>query len=530
MVLNFKRKILPFLLAGAWGLPATANEAPRLVVSIVVDQLRSDYLHYFRSTFGEKGFKRLQTEGLSCHSVNFGFPNLSQSASTTVIYTGAYPCHNGITGDYQYNPATDRETSIVADNRYLGNYTSDRFSPRALLASTVGDELKIASQGQSLVYAIAPNAAEAILAGGTYANGAFWLDDYSGKWATSTYYKDFPAYVDRFNATEAIGNYTEKHWTQSCPHYAGLPCSNQKKTFSHKFTKANPNRFIEIKQTALINTEITNLALCFLENAGLGARLCSDMLALTYYAGNCHLGPEQEEYTSEIQDTYYRLDRELERLFEAIDQKVGLKHTLILLTSTGYYDAPRRLPPGFAPVGEFHPNRCTALLNLYLMALYGQGNWVSAYHNRQIFLNKKLTEDQQISWSDFVHNAAEFVSQFSGVQDIVTAGQWYVDDQENAAARRRGVHKNSSGHLLLELQPGWVIVDDKALRKEPDRDVTNLAPLFLLGQTIRRGPLERPIPATAIAPSLAFLLRIRTPNACREPALPEIVSSYPSTP
>ncbi|GHV58635.1 alkaline phosphatase [Bacteroidia bacterium] len=523
--------LLPFLLVCSFGLQAQQTvETPQLLVSIVVDQLRGDYLHYFSSTFGEKGFKRLMNGGLVYYSVDYGFPNLSEASSIAAIHTGTYPYYNGITGDFRYDVSKGREISIVTDDNYMGNYTSDRFSPLSLLASTVGDELKIASNGQSLVYAIAPDAAEAILSGGRYANGAFWLDDYNGKWATSTYYKDAPSYVERYNAADAIGNFPDKQWTQSYNYYAGLPYSNRKEAFSYKFPKTDNNRFIKIKQTSLINAEVTNLAARFIENAGFGNRSCTDFLAITYYAGNYKLSPQPEEYSYEIQDIYSRLDKELERLFDAIDRRVGLKHTLIVLTSTGYYDRVNRLPQGFEPPGEttsgngqFYPNRCTALLNMYLMAIYGQGNWVSAYYDRQIFLNRKLAEEKQVKWSELVQNAAEFVSQFSGIQDVTTAGQWFVDDAGRAAAFRRGLNKKISGDIFIDLQPGWVVMNDNKMLQEPVRETAIIAPLYISGEYIKKEQVHRQVKATEIAPTISYVLRIRPPNACKDLPLPEII-------
>ncbi|MDR0865912.1 MAG: alkaline phosphatase family protein [Candidatus Symbiothrix sp.] len=499
-------------------------ETPKLVVNIVVDQLREDYLRYFSTIFGEKGFKRLMNEALVYHSVEFGFPNVGEAASIAGIYTGTYPYYNGITGDYKYDFSKNREVSIVADDNYLGNYTSDRFSPLALLASTVGDELKIASQGKSEVYAIAPNAAEAILSGGKYANGAFWLDDYNGKWATSTYYKDVPWYIERYNASEAIGNFPEKMWAQSHTYYTGFPYSTRTTPFAYNFVKTDNDRYLKIKQTSLINTEVTNVAGKFVEYAGFGGRSAPALLAITYYAGDYKSAPEPEEYSYEIQDIYYRLDKELERLLDLIDRKVGLKNTLVTLTSTGYYDSVNILPPGAKPTGEFYPNRCTALLNMYLMAIYGQGNWVNTYYNHQIYLNKKLAEEKQINWQDLVRDAAEFVAQFSGVQEVTTAGQWMVDDTGRSAGFRRGMHKKSSGDLFIELQPGWVVINEgNPLKKEYVRNNAILSPLFIFGGQIKSEQVYRKIKATEIAPTLSYILRIRAPNACKDLPLQEII-------
>ena len=500
------------------------GSAPKLVVSIVVDQLREDYLHYFSSTFGEKGFKRLMNEGLVYHSVEFGFPNVDEASSIASIYTGTYPYYNGITGNSKYDLSKNREVSIVADENYLGNYTNERLSPLALQAGTLGDELKIASQGRSKIYTIAPHASQAILSGGRYADGSFWLDNYNGKWATTTYYKDVPSYVERYNATLAIGNFPDKEWTQSHSHYIGFPYTKRSVPFAYTFGKSDNDRFIKIKQTSLINAEITNLAVQFLESAGLGNSKDPDLLALTYYGGNYTLGEESEEYSYEIQDIYYRLDKELEKVFDAIERKVGLKHTLVVLMSSGYYDSLHQLPTGYKAQGEFYPNRCTALLNMYLMAKYGQGNWVNIYYKNQIYLNKKLAEEKQIQWADLVQDAAEFVSQFSGVQDVTTAGKWMINDTGRSAYFRRGMNTKLSGDIFVELQPGWAVVDDNSKNnKECKRNGNIPAPLFFFGNYITKENIYRTIKVTEIAPTLAFILRIRPPNGSNERPLPELL-------
>jgi hypothetical protein len=500
-------------------------ETPQLVVSIAVDQLRGDYLQYFSSLFGEKGFKRMMNEGLVYHQVEFGFPNISEASATATIYTGTYPFYHGICGDRKFDFARNQEVSILADNNYLGNYTSDNFSPLALLSSTFGDELKLATEGKCDIFSIAPNADAAILSAGKYANAAFWLDNYNGKWATTTYYKDIPWYVEVFNAAEAIGNASEKTWLQRHSYYMGFPYTKSRDYFKYNFGKAEKDRYLKIKQTPLINAEITELAGKFLEYAAWEDRKIPDLLMLTYYGGDYKFGNNHDVYGYEIQDIYYCLDKELEKLFEMIDRKVGMKNTLIVLTSTGYYDSFLPFSAEHKPLGTFYPDRCTALLNMYLMATYGQGNWVEGYYNKQIYLNKKLIEDKQINRKEFVSHAADFVAQFSGVQDVTTLGQWLVDDTGRSAAFRRGMHKKYSGDLFIELQPGWIVSDDANPASKPqyEHNTAILCPLFFLGEQVRKEQIHRKIKATEIAPTLSFILRIRPPNAAKDMPLPEFL-------
>ncbi|MCL1933930.1 MAG: alkaline phosphatase family protein [Candidatus Azobacteroides sp.] len=501
-----------------------SNDSPKLVISIVVDQLRGDYLQFFSPIFGEKGFKRLMNEGLVYHRVEFGFPNVGPAASIATIYTGTYPYYHGIVADKNFDFEARREVSVIHDDAYLGNYTTNRYSPLALSASTLGDELKIISEGKSDVFAIAPDAEEAILSAGRYADAAFWLDNSNGKWATTTYYKNVPWYVDRYNTSQAIGNNPEKVWTPAMTFYNGIPYNQTNAPFKYTFTKGDYDRFIKIKQSPFINTEITDLAATFFEYEDFGKRIYPDFLAVTYYAGNYKFSNSYDDFGWEIQDIYYRLDKEIERLLDLADKKVGLKNVLIILSSDGYYDSVATLPEGFKPAGEFYPNRCTSLLNMYLMAIYGSGNWVEGYYNEQIYLNKKLIENQNVNWDEILRKSAEFVARFSGVQDVVTAGQWFVDDRGRSVDFRRGMNKKISGDIFIELQPGWsVINENQNIKTDYMRSKAILSPLFIFGGNTRKEQVYREIKATEIAPTVAFILRIRPPNAATDAPLQEFI-------
>jgi len=499
-------------------------DPPKLVISIVVDQLRGDYLQFFSSTFGEKGFKRLMNEGLVYYNIDFGFPNLGASASIATIYTGAYPYYHGIIADKNYDWGTLREVSAVHDDAYLGNYTTERYSPLALLSSTIGDELKITSGGKSDVFAIAPDPEEAILSAGRYADAAFWLDNSNGKWATTTYYKNIPWYVDKYNTSQAIGNNPDKVWTPALSSYNGFPYTQNTTPFKYSISSGAFDKYLKIKQTPFINTEITNLAANFFEYEDFGKRTNPDLLALTYYAGNYKYSDRCDDFGWEIQDIYYRLDKEIETLLDLADKKVGLKNVVVFLSSDGYYDSAAKLPAGFQPAGEFYPSRCTALLNMYLMAIYGSGNWVQGYYNEQIYLNKKLIESQNVKWEEILQKAAEFVARFSGVQDVTTAGQWFVNDMGRSAGFRRGMNKKLSGDIFIELQPGWSVINDNQNNKtDYTRNKAIQSPLFIFGGNIRKEQIYRTIRAEEIAPTVAFILRIRSPNAAQEAPLQEVL-------
>lgn len=501
----------------------TKHEIPKLVIGITIDQLRGDYLQYCLSSFGEKGLKRLLNEGLVYQQVQFDYPNLSAASAIATIYTGTNPYYHGITSRTKYDWNLLKEVSIFHDSEFLGNYTTETLSPKNLKSTTIADELKIATNGKGYVFSIAPDAVPAIISGGHAANSSFWLEDYTGKWATTTFYKDVPWYVEKYNLSESldtkIGNLS---WTPLLDSYETLPFSKDKKEFKYLFY--SKDKFKQIKSSPFVNQEVTDFACRFLQNEQFYHKTYPGLFALTYYAGN-YEGALQKDFSEETQDLYYRLDKEIERLLETIEKFVGIKNTLIFLTPTGYYESSENNPDIVQPEGMFYPNRCTALLNMYLMSVYGQGDWVSGYYENQIYLNRKLIDDKQLALSEVQRKAAEFTIQFSGVQDVSTLietlyGNW----NEGVALFRNGINKDISGDIIIELQPGWVLVDEQnPVKNKHVRSNAIAAPLIFLGSQVTPQKIKRVVKATQIAPSVTHVLRIRPPNAAKELPLQEFV-------
>ncbi|MDR1557124.1 MAG: alkaline phosphatase family protein [Tannerellaceae bacterium] len=525
------RKILTSLIAILAITNMEAQHVPKLVVFITVDQLRGDYMEYFYTTFGEHGFRRLMSEGLTYQNVRFEFSNVDQASAFATLFTGSNPCFHGISGDKRYLFGEHKEVSSLNDPDYLGNYTRDNYSLKRLLASTIGDELKLASLGRSDVYAIAPDAESALLSAGHAANGAFWIDNISGKWATTTYYKGLPWYVDRYNSgRESLSARVDKLvWAPSlaAERYNAFPYTVDTYAFRHTFSEKTLDCYPNLKTSALVNEEVNRLALQFLEYAAFGSRSCPDMLMLTYYAGN-YRRLMDKEYTLEVQDTYYRLDKSIAQLLSAIEQKPGLAHTLIVFTGSGYYKSLEAYPENLRPSGgDFYPKRCVALLNMYLMQLYGQKNWVTGYYNGQIYLNRRVIDDTKIALEDIQGKAAEFVAEFAGVQNVTTdcalrSGSW----NEGNAALYKGTHYLGRGDLIIELQPGWKVNNEIPGEKvQTVRNNAVITPLIFMGNGLKPKHIYREVKTTEIAPTVTHILRIRPPNAAQSIPLRELTTN-----
>jgi hypothetical protein len=505
-----------------------AGEIPKLVVGITIDQFRGDYLEMFRHKFGNKGFNRLLNGGLVYSNVYYDFPNLNKASSIATIFTGANPSYHGIMAEKRYLVESNREISSFFDDNYLGNFTTEKLSPLPIKVSTIADELKIASGGQSDIFAFAPDASQAFASGGHAASGAFWIEDENGKWATSTFYKGKQPIVDQHNRSGQSLTYTitGTSWRPAIDvnRYDVFPYTRNKYNFQHFFVTDKKGDVRLFKQSPYMNKEVNDMAVRLLEAGTLGKRMNPDFLALTFYAGNYEKALDKN-YSVEIQDTYYRLDQELERLLDAIDASVGLKNTLIFVVSTGYFDEQETIPDGMVTSGgDFYPERSQALLNMYLMALYGREQWIRKYYDRQFFFDRKLLEDKKIDIREFQQKAAEFLVQSAGIQDVITSYQMlHGAYNQDVQYYRNGFYKGQSGDLFLRLQPGWRIVDPQSDQNNVRvRNNAVVAPVIFFGNDIKPQKIERTIEATEIAPSVAYRLRIRAPNAARGEILGEL--------
>lgn len=516
-----------FSLTSIFGADAVAP--PKLVVGITIDQLRGDYLEMFQHSFGENGFKRLLNEGLVYSDMKFNFPYIDRASAIATIFTGANPSYHGIVSENKYNVTENQEISSFSDHFYHGVLTTDRFSPLPVRVSTIADELKIASAGQSDIFAFAPHASQALVTGGHAATAAYWVDDLNGMWVTSSFYNTQRSLVEQYNKTqESLSRRAASmSWRPAIEvnKYNAFPYTRNLYNFQHHFGIDKKNGFRLLKQSPFVNSEVWNIAQRVLKFNNLGKRQNPDFLALTFYAGN-YENALDKNYSVEIQDIYYRLDQEIADLLQTIDETVGLENTLIFVTSTGYYDEQEILPENYTSSGgDFYPERSTSLLNMYLMAIYGREQWVSKYYNKQLFLNRKLIEDKKLNFVEIQQKSAEFLVQSSGIQDVITSHQM-LHGAYNQIVQfyRNGYYKGISGDLFLQIQPGWRIKyenDDKENNVRVRNNAVS-SPVIFFGNNIEPQKVYRTIDATEIAPSVTHRLRIRAPNAANAPILKEL--------
>ncbi len=499
---------------------ASPSKRPSLVVGIVVEGLSNDYIELLRNQFGTGGFRRLLEKGVTITDVDFG-TTLDGAASTAMIFTGTSPSVNGVGAAGYYDPETRRVKSALFDSETIGNFTDETLSPRNLTASTISDELRIDAGGLGYAYSIAPEAAQAIIMAGHAGNSAFWVNDNTGKWATTTFYKDLPTSPQ--NANHRAPNEYRLDTLQWTPSVAveklpDLPSYKKLYPFRHSFPRTQAARFKAYKNSPVVNTDVTAMAADYIKTLTLGKRESTDMLSLAYTLQPFMYGSDPDNRT-EMMDSYLRLDRDLERLFAAIDSDgPGMDNTLVFITGTPLTRRQRRDDEKWAlPYGEFSSKKAVSLLNMYLMALYGNGEWVSAYHDGQLFLNHNLIKERDKDLAEVRAESARFLTRMSGVGDA-----WTIDDivdrraSENPDAMRRNTHLASSGDVIVNILPGWQEIDDDDTTGDTpqttQRAASAMAPAFILAPGIKPQTLSTPVDARAIAPTVTGILRIRSPN------------------
>ena len=282
--------------------------------------------------------------------------------------------------------------------------------------------------------------------------------------------------------------------------------------FKYKFDDDRNNKFRRFITSPFVNDEVNALAEEAIGKGSVGMDDITDLLALTYYAGN-YAHKSVQECAMEIQDTYVRLDRSIANLLDLLDKKVGLQNVLIFVTSTGYTDS-ESTDSGLykIPTGEFHLNRCTALLNMFLMATYGEGKYVEAYHDQQIYLNHKLLEQKQLNLTEVQEKSADFLMQFSGVNEAYSAHRLLLGSWTPEIYRiRNGYHRKRSGDLVIDVLPGWTIVSENGNENKVVRHSYIPRTADLHGSPVKPAIIQTPVTIDHIAPTLAHFMRIRLP-------------------
>ncbi len=511
-------------LSSADAAPSVKNRTmvPRLVINILIDQFRSDYMKAFMPLYGEDGFKKLLEEGKVYNQAEYSQSHPDIASAAASLSTGTSPLNHGIIARQWLDRLTLRPVLCVDDAKFVGCATKDCSSPGYLSVSTIGDELKVATEGKSLVYAIAPFRETAILTAGHAANGAVWIDDYTGNWCSSSYYGALPSWAvvrSQYNSLSTqLNNIVWEPSSELVGTFSYFLSGGMKSPFKHKFI--GDTRFASYKTSGLVNGEVIATVKDCLNSTTIGNDGITDYLAVTLYAGNFEHSPI-DVVPMELQDTYVRLDKAIADLLTTVDAKIGLDNSLFVFTSTGYTnDESGDISKYRIPTGVFDMQRAAALLNMYLVAIYGQGQYVESCFSTQIYLNHKLLEDKQINISELLNRSQDFLFQLDGIKDVYTSqrllqGAWTPGINKI----RNGYNQSYSGDITIEIAPGWRYVNEETGENKLVRESYVPFPIIFYGYGIVPEIIDTPISVDYIAPTLSSIMRIRAPNACKNAPL-----------
>lgn len=521
-------------------------DKPKLVIGIIVEQLRYDQLERIRDILPDDGLKRMVNEGTYYRNVSLDYLSTQAAPGYATISTGATPSVHGITSDSWFHPFNNQMIFCVQDpdeNAVGGTFETGLFSPVNLLSSTFADELQMATCGAAKVYGIGMKEMGAILTAGHAADGAFWYDNRTGTWMSSTYYSNkLPDWLMDLNAMLMPAHYLNQPWnTLMAPSlYPGCqPDSNalergfNNQTWFPYDLKAMSTQgkvmditrdYSILRETPFADDFTTELALRLIDNEQLGQDDITDYLAITYSASD-YIGHRFGPSSVEASDALARLDRNIGILLDKIDKTLGKKNVLVYFVSAhGVSEIPAILEKSRIPSGYFRVNQSLQLLRSYLNAIYGQGDWVKGFFDNQIFLNKDLVENADINLEDIQKKVARFMVQFAGIATAAPTSAFEMSDFAGGifVKMNNNYSPQRSGDVMIALNPGWVEKTDNVTGHNSPYEYDSHVPLIWYGWTASKASVTRSVSTRDIAGTLSVLCKIPIPNSASGDPLHEL--------
>ncbi len=519
---------------------------PKLVVGVVVDQMRWDYLYRYYDMYGDGGFKRLLHGGFSCENTMLDYIPTVTAIGHTCIYTGSVPSIHGIAGNNFRVERLGKEMYCTDDSLVAGvgsQTAAGKMSPRNLWVTTVTDELRLATNFRSKTIGIALKDRASILPAGHTANAAYWFDDKVGKWISSTYYmQQLPAWVDDFNKKDLAAQYLKQDWNTLYPMEAYVQSTADDTHYEKPFEKGGkptfPIRTSElfkkmgygvIRTTPYGNSFTLDMAKAAVENEQLGQGEQTDFLAVSLSSTD-YIGHQFGVNAVETEDTYLRLDKDVEAFLTYLDEKVGEGNYMLFLTADhAAAHNVRFLQDHEIPAGAWAFDKTKAALNALIKAQFGVEEAVPSLENYQVYLNRTRLEAAGVDYEKVKACAIRFLE----TQEEIA----YAIDMEKAITapipqplRERivnGYNRERSGAIQIIVKPGWYDVSSK---EEPLGTTHGVwvpydahIPLLFYGWGVSAGHTNREVDMTDIAATVAALLKIQMPNGCIGKPIPEVV-------
>ncbi len=512
---------------------ASAASKPKLVVGIVIDQMRYDYIYRYWDKFGNDGFKRLVNEGFFCRNTNYNYVPTYTGPGHTSIYTGTTPAVHGIIANDWYDKTTGKNLYCAEDENVKGVGTTapeGKRSPVNMLTTTITDELHISSNMKSKIIGIALKDRSAILPAGHTANAAYWYDGSIGSFITSTYYmKELPLWVQEFNKKELPNKYLSQPWNTLLPidqytesvaddnKYEFIGKGETKPVFPHnlpELMKLNGGLNM-IRSTPFGNSLTKDFAIEVIKNENMGKSSVTDFLAVSFsspdYIGHAY-GPNSVEQ----EDDYLRLDKDLAELLKFIDTQIGRNNTLIFLTADhAAPEVPAYLMDLKIPAGYVTENKIIDSLKKHLVKTYGD-TLVLSFSNQQVFLNHKMIESKKLVLQQVQEDVAAFLLTMPSVAEVLTSATLNNSSftEGSRYLMQKGFNAKRSGDVLVNYLPGWIDYMPTGTTHGSPYSYDTHVPLIFYGWNIKQGSSSEQVYITDVAATLSMMLNIQFPNGC----------------
>jgi predicted AlkP superfamily pyrophosphatase or phosphodiesterase len=503
---------------------------PKLVVGIVIDQMRWDYLYRYYNLYQQDGgFKRLLSQGFSCENTMIPYIPSFTACGHASIYTGSVPAIDGITGNDWWDYDASKLVYCAGDDsvKTVGsNSTEGKMSPRRMLVTTIGDELRLATNFQNKVIGIALKDRAAILPAGHSANGAFWYDDSTGNWITSSYYmNDLPQWVKELNSKKLVDTYYEKDWstlyplneyTQSTPDvesYEYRPFGG-KDGFPYSLKPYIGKNYGMIHVIPYGNTFTFEMAKAAIGGEQLGKDSATDILAISISTPD-YIGHTFGPNSVEAEDDFLRLDKDLGAFLNFLDQQIGKGQYLIFLTADhGVAHVPAFLKQHSIPVGNVDDQKISDQLNDLLKGQFKMDNLAIGIINNQVFLDHTAMAghpDKQKIYDaiiDYLMHQPGIARAFAlDALNAVTLNNTIKDRVAN------GYYPSRSGDIQIIFQPQWIDGFSAGGTTHGEWNPYDAhIPLIWYGWNVTPGKTNRETYITDIAPTIAAILHIQMPS------------------
>ncbi|HLG33240.1 MAG TPA: alkaline phosphatase PafA [Bacteroidia bacterium] len=509
---------------------------PKLVVGIIVDQMRYDFLFRYRDKYSSTGFRRMMEEGFLCSNVHYNYIPTYTGPGHASVYTGTTPSIHGIVSNEWFEHSAGKTIYCVSDSTVTGVGGKSKMSPRNILTTTITDELRISSKMKSKVLGIALKDRGAILPAGHSANAAYWIDT-TGNWITSSYYmQSLPQWVTDFNKRNLQNEYLSQPWKTLLPietytesttddtPYEEPFHTELKPVFPHNLPAIRTADADLLKRTPFGNTMTKEFALAAIRGEDLGHRDSTDFLCISFSSTD-YVGHQFGIDAIETEDTYLRLDRDLSELLSFLDKWVGKDNLLVFLTSDhGAANNAAYLSAQNIPAGVIDGEKIKKQLDALLDTLYGKGKYISEMSSHSVTLNQKELTAKNLNRKSVEEMIKKFLLSAPGIADAVTAAELLSepDNKTQRAMLRAGMNLSRAADIYFILNHQWMDYNITGTTHGSGYDYDTHVPLLFRGGKIPSGSSEQYHDITDIAPTICTYLNISMPSGCTGKVIEEI--------